>query len=189
MTEVNYNYQNSFRFSSLVYIYQSHWVLSNNGPNSHTKTANWLILVLVVTLISWEGRSPCWSSRFQRDVWTIYFLSGKYGDDLRESSKTVKHMWTVLSQFSSDERSRFLRFVTGRKRPPAPFTVAKAGGDKDSLPHASTCASTLFLPDYSSAAIAKEKLRLAAGRNLLSNLQFMIIEGLVKIGSFSNDGF
>lgn len=98
-------------------------------------------------------------------------------------------MWTVLSQFSSDERSRFLRFVTGRKRPPAPFTVAKAGGDKDSLPHASTCASTLFLPDYSSAAIAKEKLRLAAGRNLRSNLQFMIIEGLVKIGSFSNDGF
>lgn len=119
----------------------------------------------------------------------MYLLSGKYGDDLRESSKTVKHMWTVLSQFSSEERSRFLRFVTGRKRPPAPFTVAKAGGDKDSLPHASTCASTLFLPDYSSAAIAKEKLRLAAGRNLLSNLQFMIIEGLEKIGSFSNDGF
>ena len=51
--------------------------------------------------------------------------------------------------------------MTGRKRPPAPFTVAKAGGDKDSLPHASTCASTLFLPDYSSASIAKEKLRLA----------------------------
>ena len=119
----------------------------------------------------------------------MYFLSGKYGDDLRESSKTVKHMWTVLSQFSSDERSRFLRFVTGRKRPPAPFTVAKAGGDKDSLPHASTCASTLFLPDYSSTAIAKEKLRLAAGRDLLSNLLFMIIEGLEKIGSFSNDGF
>ena len=51
--------------------------------------------------------------------------------------------------------------MTGRKRPPAPFTVAKAGGDKDSLPHASTCASTLFFPDYSSASIAKKKLRLA----------------------------
>ena len=51
--------------------------------------------------------------------------------------------------------------MTGRKRPPAPFTVAKAGGDKDGLPHASTCASTLFLPEYSSAAVAKEKLRLA----------------------------
>jgi len=59
-------------------------------------------------------------------------------------------------------------FVTGRKRPPAPFTVAKAGGDKDSLPHASMCASTLFLPDYSSASIAKEKLRLAKKVNLIT---------------------
>ena len=80
---------------------------------------------------------------------------------MTESSESVKHLRTVLTQFTSDERSRFLRFVTGRKRPPAPFTVAKAGGDKDSLPHASTCASTLFLPDYSSSVIAKEKLRLA----------------------------
>lgn len=89
------------------------------------------------------------------------FSVGKYGDDLNESSESVKHLRTVLTQFTSDERSRFLRFVTGRKRPPAPFTVAKAGGEKDSLPHASTCASTLFLPDYSSASAAKEKLRLA----------------------------
>ncbi|KAJ7374140.1 hypothetical protein OS493_009477 [Desmophyllum pertusum] len=58
----------------------------------------------------------------------------KYGDDLTESSES---------------------------RPPAPFTVAKAGGDKDGLPHASTCASTLFLPDYSSSVIAKEKLSYA----------------------------
>ena len=84
---------------------------------------------------------------------------GKYGDDLSESSESVKHLLAVLTQFTSEERSRFLRFVTGRKRPPAPFTVAKAGGEKDSLPHASTCASTLFLPEYSSSAIAKEKLR------------------------------
>ena len=90
-----------------------------------------------------------------------FFSTGKYGDDWTDSCDSVKHLWTVLSQFSSTERSRFLRFVTGRKRPPAPFTVAKAGGDKDGLPHASTCASTLFLPEYSSAAVAKEKLRLA----------------------------
>ena len=93
------------------------------------------------------------------NVGTFCFV-GKYGDDLNESSESVKHLWTVLTQFTSEERSRFLRFVTGRKRPPAPFTVAKAGGDKDSLPHASTCASTLFLPEYSSASIAREKLRL-----------------------------
>ena len=98
-------------------------------------------------------------SEFKRR-YIFFVLIGKYGDDLNESSASVKHLRTVLTQFTSDERSRFLRFVTGRKRPPAPFTVAKAGGEKDSLPHASTCASTLFLPDYSSASIAKEKLRL-----------------------------
>lgn len=85
----------------------------------------------------------------------------KYSDDLTESSESVKHLWAVLTQLTSDERSRFLRFVTGRKRPPAPFTVAKAGGDKDSLPHASTCASTLFLPDYSCVTVAKKKLSYA----------------------------
>lgn len=97
-----------------------------------------------------------------RDI-SLAHLKGacKYGDNLTESCESVKHLWTVLSQFTSIERSRFLRFVTGRRRPPAPFTVAKAGRDKDGLPHASTCASTLFLPEYSSADMAKEKLSYA----------------------------
>ena len=92
----------------------------------------------------------------------MFVLSGKYGDNLSESSECVKLLWMVLAQFTSDERSRFLRFVTGRKRPPAPFTVAKAGGEQDSLPHASTCASTLFLSDYSSFDVARDKLRYVA---------------------------
>lgn len=104
----------------------------------------------IVTISQWE---------FNSGLIQLLSLPGKYGDDLSESSESVKHLLAVLTQFTSEERSRFLRFVTGRKRPPAPFTVAKAGGEKDSLPHASTCASTLFLPEYSSSAIAKEKLR------------------------------
>lgn len=114
----------------------------------------------VLALLTWGNleRGVCGD----RDI-SLAHLKGacKYGDDWTDSCDSVKHLWTVLSQFSSTERSRFLRFVTGRKRPPAPFTVAKAGGDKDGLPHASTCASTLFLPEYSSAAVAKEKLSYA----------------------------
>lgn len=115
----------------------------------------------VIELFISMGRSLRTFNRVSYYKRYYLFFVGKYGDDLNESSESAKHLWTVLTQFTSDDRSRFLRFVTGRKRPPAPFTVAKAGGDKDSLPHASTCASTLFLPDYSSASIAKEKLRLA----------------------------
>ncbi|KAL9980549.1 hypothetical protein ACROYT_G009151 [Oculina patagonica] len=114
----------------------------------------------VLSLLTWSNleRGVCGD----REISLAQLKSScKYGDDLNESSESVKHLRTVLTQFTSDERSRFLRFVTGRKRPPAPFTVAKAGGDKDSLPHASTCASTLFLPDYSSSVIAKEKLSYA----------------------------
>lgn len=87
------------------------------------------------------------------------YLSGQYGDDLSESSLCVQYMWTAIAQLTLEERSRFLRFVTGRKRPPAPFTVSKASGDLDCLPNASTCGSTLFLPDYTTAAVATEKLR------------------------------
>lgn len=32
----------------------------------------------------------------------------------------------------------------------------------DSLPEAATCSSTLFLPEYSSARVAEEKIRYAA---------------------------
>ncbi|EDO36112.1 predicted protein, partial [Nematostella vectensis] len=85
----------------------------------------------------------------------------KYGDDLSESSECIKFLWAALAQFTNDERSRFLRFVTGRRRPPAPFTVAKAGDGRNALPTASTCASTIYWPAYTSAAMATARLRYA----------------------------
>lgn len=88
----------------------------------------------------------------------ISCFSGKYGDDLSESTECIKHLWSALSKFTNDERSKFLRFVTGRRRPPSPFTVVKAGGTNE-LPNASTCASSLFWPNYPSAAVATARLR------------------------------
>ena len=48
----DYNYQNSFRFCSLLC--QSCWGLKSNNPNMHKKTTNWRILVVVV---KWRHRA------------------------------------------------------------------------------------------------------------------------------------
>ena len=45
-------------------------------------------------------------------------------DDIEEDCSTVKYMWAALEKFSTEDRSRFLRFVTGRKRLPAPIYVS-----------------------------------------------------------------
>lgn len=87
-----------------------------------------------------------------------------YTEDLENTDDRVKHFWHAMENFSNEDRSRFLRFVTGRRRLPANMTLcaAKTSAPLDSLPEAATCSSTLFLPCYSSYAAAEEKLRYAA---------------------------
>ena len=87
-----------------------------------------------------------------------YYL-GRYGDNLKSTSACVLHMWAVLASFCDEERSRFIRFITGRKRLPSPFLVSRSSVAKDSLPSASTCGSNLFLPEYTNLHVAKEKIR------------------------------
>jgi E3 ubiquitin-protein ligase HECTD3 len=41
-----------------------------------------------------------------------------YEDDMSTQDKRVKYFWEAISNFSNDERSKFVRFVTGRKRLP-----------------------------------------------------------------------
>ncbi|XP_030844252.1 E3 ubiquitin-protein ligase HECTD3 [Strongylocentrotus purpuratus] len=84
-------------------------------------------------------------------------------EDIEESDIRVKYLWEALTKFTHEDRSRFLRFVTGRRRLPAPLYICPDRGDKvDALPESSTCSNTLFLPVYSSAKITEEKLRYAA---------------------------
>lgn len=86
-----------------------------------------------------------------------------YYDDLDESDIRVKYLWEALKAFSNEDRSRFLRFVTGRRRLPAPLFISSGKSDTiDAMPESSTCANTLYLPYYSSAKKAEEKLRYAA---------------------------
>lgn len=85
-------------------------------------------------------------------------------EDLPESDNRVKYFWKAMENFTNEDRSRFLRFVTGRRRLPASMTLCanKSSSPVDSLPEAATCSSTLFLPSYSSYKVAEDKLRYAA---------------------------
>ncbi|XP_046562104.1 E3 ubiquitin-protein ligase HECTD3-like [Haliotis rubra] len=84
-------------------------------------------------------------------------------DDMEETDIRVKYLWEALKKFTNEDRSRFLRFVTGRRRLPAPLYISSGKGDAiDSLPESSTCANMLYLPYYSNAKLAEEKLRYAA---------------------------
>ncbi|XP_069014076.1 E3 ubiquitin-protein ligase HECTD3-like [Embiotoca jacksoni] len=86
-------------------------------------------------------------------------------EDLEQSDVRVQYLWEALTNFTNEDRSRFLRFVTGRSRLPAPISVFPDGQDSettDALPQSSTCSSTLYLPNYPSAKVCEEKLRYAA---------------------------
>ncbi|XP_031150221.1 E3 ubiquitin-protein ligase HECTD3 [Sander lucioperca] len=86
-------------------------------------------------------------------------------EDLEQNDVRVQYLWEALTNFTNEDRSRFLRFVTGRSRLPAPIYVFpdKQGSETtDALPQSSTCSSTLYLPNYPSAKVCEEKLRYAA---------------------------
>ena len=89
--------------------------------------------------------------------------STRYEDSDGESHPDVKRMWKVLESFSNEDRSRLLRFVTGRRRLPAIMHISMLGSSNtNSLPTSATCSNTLYLPHYTSFEVASEKLRYAA---------------------------
>ncbi|XP_067937945.1 E3 ubiquitin-protein ligase HECTD3-like [Watersipora subatra] len=84
-------------------------------------------------------------------------------DELDAADDRVKVFWEVMKNFSNEDRSRFLRFVTGRKRLPCPVYISPNKSTAvDCLPESSTCSNTLYLPTYSNVKIAEEKIRYAS---------------------------
>jgi len=90
--------------------------------------------------------------------------STHYEDFEDEDDITIRYFWQAIEKFTNEDRSRFLRFVTGRRRLPTPLYISKSKSSTpvNSLPESATCSHTLFLPNYSSATHAEEKLRYAA---------------------------
>lgn len=87
--------------------------------------------------------------------------SARYDSSLTETSPRVKMMWEALEKFSNEDRSRFLRFITGRRRLPCTIFIDSGGGDSK-LPTSATCSNTLYLPKYENVEEAVDRLRYAA---------------------------
>lgn len=45
-------------------------------------------------------------------------VSAEYDDELTVLHDRVIHFWEAIKSFTNEERSKFVRFVTGRKRLP-----------------------------------------------------------------------
>ncbi|XP_050756522.1 E3 ubiquitin-protein ligase HECTD3-like [Gymnogyps californianus] len=85
-------------------------------------------------------------------------------DDFPSDDTRVQKFLEALSNFTSEDLSRFLKFVTGRSRLPVQITVYPERTNLNTLdlmPQASTCSCSFFLPNYSSAKVCEELLRYA----------------------------
>ena len=98
----------------------------------------------------------------------IQLLREKTSYEYYESdSPTIINFWKALESFTNEEKSKYLKFVSGRSRLPDPRNIninhkisMVRGRDPDKkMPTSSTCYFTLNLPDYSSYEILRDKLR------------------------------
>uniref|UniRef100_A0A8C0V5T7 HECT domain E3 ubiquitin protein ligase 3 n=1 Tax=Cyanistes caeruleus TaxID=156563 RepID=A0A8C0V5T7_CYACU len=83
-------------------------------------------------------------------------------DDFPSNDTRIQYFLEALNSFTSEDLSRFLKFVTGRSRLPVQINVYPESSDAlDLMPQACTCSCAFFLPNYSSAKICEELLRYA----------------------------
>lgn len=95
----------------------------------------------------------------------------EYDDDINPDDPHVVLFWDVLSEFTEEEKSGYLRFVWARPTLPPPgmdFSqkmriLSAVNSDSklkpdDYLPKAHTCFFSINLPKYSTKAIMREKL-------------------------------
>ena len=106
--------------------------------------------------------------------WTVEELrKGCYlKEDLTVETPVVKHLFEVLASFTREEQRNFLRFVTSSTNLPVggfsnldpPLTIDRLRKDGHSdafLPSAMTCVNLLFLPEYSSPEVLRDKFLVA----------------------------
>ncbi|XP_078527891.1 E3 ubiquitin-protein ligase HECTD3-like isoform X2 [Lissotriton helveticus] len=100
--------------------------------------------------------------------------------DMKPADTRVQYFWEALNNFTSEDRSHFLRFVSGRSRLPALIHIypEKSGSEDitDNLPESCTCSSILYLPRYPSAKVCEEKLRYAAYNCVAIDTDFLPTE-------------
>ncbi|NWH69380.1 HECD3 ligase, partial [Piaya cayana] len=116
----------------------------------------------VLDLLTWEHleRRICGDPVITMDKLKNFItFEGFQSDDVQ-----LQNFLEALNNFTSEDLSRFLKFVTGRSRLPVRVTVYPERSNPnvlDLLPLASTCACSFLLPEYSSAKACEELLRYA----------------------------
>ncbi|GFO48138.1 E3 ubiquitin-protein ligase hectd3 [Plakobranchus ocellatus] len=89
-------------------------------------------------------------------------IKNTYYHHIEEYDQRVKFFWSAVKNFTNEERSRLLRFITGRRRLPVSIFISSGKNDSpDPLPESSTCCNTLHLPKYSDEKTAEDRLRYA----------------------------
>lgn len=89
----------------------------------------------------------------------------EFGGFLKDD-QTVIDLFQILREFSSQDRGKFIKFVTSSSKQPLlgfkelnpKFGIRNSGSDASRLPTASTCVNLLKIPDYRNKKILKEKL-------------------------------
>ncbi|KAI8935447.1 hypothetical protein NX059_008020 [Plenodomus lindquistii] len=87
-----------------------------------------------------------------------------YDEGYTANSTTIRAFWTVVESYNQEDAHHLLEFVTASDRIPITgydnvvFKIHKIAGQPDSLPSASTCFATLYLPDYGDAEVLRTKL-------------------------------
>ena len=86
-------------------------------------------------------------------------------NDYNEKSDTIIDLWSVLADFTPEQKSSFLFFVTSCSRPPTmgfasmkPLICIHRSPDVTFLPTANTCMNVLRLPDYKNRQVLRQKL-------------------------------
>ena len=106
-------------------------------------------------------------------------------DSYEPNSKLIQDFWKVLESFTEEERSLYLKFVSGRSRLPDARSInffhkiqkLNKRNPDNYMPVSTTCYFTISLPNYSSYEILRDKLRYAIHNCNSIDADFVPVEG------------
>ena len=107
-------------------------------------------------------------------------------DSYEANSKVIQDFWKALESFTEEEKSLYLKFVSGRTRLPDARSInfvhkiqkLNKRNPDSYMPISTTCYFTLALPNYSSYEILRDKLRYAIHNCNSIDADFVPEEGL-----------
>ncbi|KAK7467957.1 hypothetical protein BaRGS_00036800 [Batillaria attramentaria] len=127
---------------------------------------SWIVPVPLLTLLTAESLEQLVCGTAEVSIEILRKVVRYRGLD--ENHVLIKWFWTILEDFTNEERIQFLRFISGRTRLPSNpaditqrFQIMTSDRGLDSLPTSQTCFFQLRLPMYSSLDVMRERLRYA----------------------------